>query len=116
MPAVLTAFAPDALAIGPNPRMRAVFDYVAYVGPGQATVLITGESGTGKEIVANLLHWHSPRRQKPFVAVSCALFSDSLIEAELFGSERGAFTGAVATRPGRFERADGGTLFLDDID
>jgi len=109
-------FSLDAIAIGPNPRMRAMFDYIARIAPGQGTVLVTGESGTGKEIVANALHLQSPRRRRPFVAVSCALLSDSLVESELFGHERGAFTGAVGARPGRFERADGGTLFLDDID
>ena len=104
------------IVIGPNPRMRAIFEYVALIGPGMGSVLVTGESGTGKEVVANALHQHSARRHKPFVAVSCALFADTLIESELFGHERGAFTGAIAARPGRFERADGGTLFLDDID
>ena len=106
----------DRIVIGPNPRMRAIFDYIALVGPGTGSVLITGESGTGKEVVANALHLHSARRHKPFVAVSCAIFADTLIESELFGHERGAFTGAIAARPGRFERAQGGTLFLDDID
>ena len=106
----------DGIVVGPNPRMRAIFDYIELVGPGAGSVLITGESGTGKEVVANALHLHSPRRHKPFVAVSCALFADTLIESELFGHERGAFTGAIAARPGRFERAQGGTLFLDDID
>ncbi|MBP6715232.1 MAG: sigma-54-dependent Fis family transcriptional regulator [Acidobacteria bacterium] len=104
------------IVIGPNQRMRAIFEYVALIGPGMGSVLVTGESGTGKEVVANALHQHSTRRQKPFVAVSCALFADTLIESELFGHERGAFTGAIAARPGRFERAEGGTLFLDDID
>ncbi len=96
--------------------MKALLEYVSLVGPGLGSVLITGESGTGKEVIANALHLHSPRRHKPFVVVSCALFADSLIESELFGHERGAFTGAIAARPGRFERAQGGTLFLDDID
>ena len=105
-----------SIVIGPNPRMRAVFEYLAVIGPGQGTVLVTGESGTGKEIIAQQLHLYSSRRDRPFVAVSCALFSESLIESELFGHERGAFTGAVDARPGRFERAEGGTLFLDDID
>lgn len=104
------------IVIGPNPRMRAIFEYVALIGPGLGSVLVTGESGTGKEVVANALHQHSARRHKPFVAVSCALFADTLIESELFGHERGAYTGAIAARPGRFERAEGGTLFLDDID
>ncbi len=106
----------DQIIVGPNPRMKSIFEYVSLVGKGVGSVLITGESGTGKEVIANSLHLHSPRRHKPFVAVSCALFADSLIESELFGHERGAFTGAIAARPGRFERAQGGTLFLDDID
>jgi DNA-binding NtrC family response regulator len=109
-------FSLDLIAIGPNPRMRAIYEYLALIGPGTGTVLVEGESGTGKEVVANLLHLHSPRRDRPFVAVSCALFADTLIESELFGHERGAFTGAITARPGRFERAAGGTLFLDDID
>jgi DNA-binding NtrC family response regulator len=79
-------------------------------------VILTGESGTGKEVIANLLHHSSSRRHQPFVAVSCALFSENLIETELFGHERGAFTGAIKDKPGRFEMAQGGTLFLDDID
>ena len=106
----------DMVVLGPNPRMRAIFDYIERVGPGRGTVLVTGESGTGKEIVARAVHRCSPRKDRPFVAVSCALFTDSLIEAELFGHERGAFTGAIGPRAGRFEMADGGTLFLDDID
>src|SRR5678809_1700887 len=82
----------------------------------ESAVLVTGESGTGKEVTATLIHQASRRKHRPFVPVSCALFSESLIESELFGHERGAFTGAVKDRPGRFEMADGGTLFLDDID
>jgi transcriptional regulator with GAF, ATPase, and Fis domain len=96
--------------------MRAVLDFVQVISHSDSTVLITGESGTGKEVVATLIHQTSRRRHRPFVAVSCALFSDTLIESELFGHERGAFTGAIKDRPGRFELADGGTLFLDDID
>jgi DNA-binding NtrC family response regulator len=96
--------------------MRAVFNLVQAIAGSNGTVLITGESGTGKEIVANMIHYQSRRRFRPFVAVSCALFSDSLIESELFGHERGAFTGAIKDRPGRFELAQGGTVFLDDID
>jgi transcriptional regulator with GAF, ATPase, and Fis domain len=106
----------DSIVVGRSPRMRAIFDYIAHVGHGQSTVLITGESGTGKEVIASAIHAHSPRRARPFVAVSCALFADTLIESELFGHERGAFTGAIQSRAGRFERAEGGTLFLDDID
>jgi DNA-binding NtrC family response regulator len=112
----VTAHTLDSIVIGPNARMRAIFEYLALIGPGMGSVLVTGESGTGKEVVATALHLHSTRRTKPFVAVSCALFADTLIESELFGHERGAFTGAIAPRPGRFERAQGGTLFLDDID
>jgi DNA-binding NtrC family response regulator len=106
----------ENIVIGRSPRMRAIFDYVAHVGRGQSTVLITGASGTGKEVIASALHAYSPRHSRPFVAVSCALFADTLIESELFGHERGAFTGATQGRIGRFERAEGGTLFLDDID
>ena len=106
----------DRIVVGRSPRMRAVFDYITHVARGQSTVLITGESGTGKEVIASAIHAQSPRRAGPFVAVSCALFADTLIESELFGHERGAFTGATHSRAGRFERAEGGTIFLDDID
>jgi DNA-binding NtrC family response regulator len=106
----------ESIVVGRNPRMRAVFRYLALVGPGQGTMLITGETGTGKRIVANALHLHSTRRDKPFVAVSCALVPEHLLESELFGDDREAFIGAATSRPGCFERADGGTLFLDDID
>jgi sigma-54 specific flagellar transcriptional regulator A len=109
-------FSLESIVVGQNPRMRAIFRYLALVGPGQGTMLVTGESGTGKQVVANALHLHSTRRDKPFVAVSCALMPDSLLEPELFGHERAAFTGEVAGGVGRFERADGGTIFLDDID
>jgi DNA-binding NtrC family response regulator len=96
--------------------MREVFDFVRVIADGESSVLITGESGTGKELVANLIHHLSPRRRGPFVPVSCAILSETLIESELFGHERGAFTNAIRDRPGRFELAEGGTLFLDDID
>jgi transcriptional regulator with PAS, ATPase and Fis domain len=96
--------------------MRAIFDFVKVVSKSDSSVIITGESGTGKEVIANMLHYSSARRHQPFVAVSCALFSETLIETELFGHERGAFTGAIKDKPGRFELAQGGTLFLDDID
>jgi DNA-binding NtrC family response regulator len=96
--------------------MRVVFDLVRAIAGSDGTVLITGESGTGKEIVANTIHHQSRRRFRAFVPVSCALFSDTLIESELFGHDRGAFTGAIKDRPGRFELAQGGTVFLDDID
>ncbi|HXW04136.1 MAG TPA: sigma-54 dependent transcriptional regulator [Vicinamibacterales bacterium] len=109
-------FSMDQVVVGHSPRMRAIFDFVKVVSRSDSSVIITGESGTGKEIVANVLHHSSPRRHQPFVAVSCALFSEGLIETELFGHERGAFTGAIKDKPGRFELAQGGTLFLDDID
>ena len=96
--------------------MRAVFEFLRIIGNSESTVLVTGESGTGKEVTATLIHQSSRRRHRPFVAVSCALFSETLIESELFGHERGAFTGAIKDRPGRFELAEGGTIFLDDID
>jgi transcriptional regulator with GAF, ATPase, and Fis domain len=97
-------------------RMRGVFDFVRVIASSESTVLITGESGTGKEMIANLIHHASARRHRPLVAVSCAILSETLIESELFGHERGAFTNAIRERSGRFELADGGTLFLDDID
>ena len=112
----LPAIALDSVVIGRSARMRAVFEFLRVIGSSESTVLVTGESGTGKEVTASLIHQGSRRRHRPFVAVSCALFSESLIESELFGHERGAFTGAIKDRPGRFEMADGGTLFLDDID
>jgi transcriptional regulator with GAF, ATPase, and Fis domain len=96
--------------------MRAVFEFLRVIGNSDSTVLVTGESGTGKEVTATLIHHASRRKHHPFVAVSCALFSETLIESELFGHERGAFTGAIKDRSGRFELADGGTIFLDDID
>jgi transcriptional regulator with GAF, ATPase, and Fis domain len=110
------SFSVDQVVVGQSPRMRAIFDFVKVVSRSDSSVIITGESGTGKEVIANLLHHQSARRHQPFVAVSCALFSESLIETELFGHERGAFTGAIKDKPGRFELAQGGTLFLDDID
>jgi transcriptional regulator with GAF, ATPase, and Fis domain len=109
-------FSLDNIVVGHSARMRAIFDFVKVVSRSDSSVIITGESGTGKEVIANLLHHSSPRRHQPFVAVSCALFAENLIETELFGHERGAFTGAIKDKPGRFEMAQGGTLFLDDID
>jgi len=101
--------------VGKSKPMRAVFDMIEKVAYTKTTVLITGESGTGKELTARAIHFNSPRRNKPFVAVSCAALSGTLLESELFGHEKGAFTGAIATKKGRFELADGGTLFLDEI-
>jgi transcriptional regulator with GAF, ATPase, and Fis domain len=109
-------FSLDSVVIGTSGRMRGVFDYVRVIAGGDSTVLISGESGTGKELIANLIHHSSPRRHRPFVAVSCAILAETLIESELFGHERGAFTNAIKERPGRFELANTGTLFLDDID
>ncbi len=106
----------ESLVVGKSARMKAVFEFLRVVGDSESTVLITGESGTGKEVTATLIHQNSRRRHHPFVAVSCALFTETLIESELFGHERGAFTGAIKDRPGRFEMAEGGTIFLDDID
>lgn len=110
------SFTMDSVVVGRSARMRAVFEFLRVIENSDSTVVITGESGTGKEVTATLIHQSSRRRHHPFVAVSCALFSETLIESELFGHERGAFTGAIKDRPGRFELADGGTLFLDDID
>ena len=106
----------DTEVVGDSARMRAVFEFLRVIENSDSTVLVTGESGTGKEVTATSIHQNSRRRHRPFVAVSCALFSETLIESELFGHERGAFTGAIKDRPGRFEAADGGTIFLDDID
>src|SRR5438034_9082163 len=106
----------DSVVVGHSARMRAVFEFLRIIGNSDSTVLITGESGTGKEVTATLIHQNSRRRHHPFVAVSCALFTETLIESELFGHERGAFTGAIKDRPGRFEMAEGGTIFLDDMD
>jgi Nif-specific regulatory protein len=101
--------------VGTSAAMRAVYDMVAQVAPSDATVLVTGESGTGKELVAGEIHRTSRRADGPFVKVNCAALPESIIESELFGHERGAFTGAVGQRKGRFELAHGGTIFLDEI-
>ena len=111
-----TPFSPDQVVVGRSPRMRAIFDFLKVVSRSDSNVTVIGESGTGKEVIARMLHHQSARRHQPFVAVSCALFSEALIESELFGHERGAFTGALRDKPGRFELAQGGTLFLDDLD
>jgi DNA-binding NtrC family response regulator len=101
--------------IGNSPRMQEVYDLVARVAPTDATVLITGESGTGKELVAHAIVELGPRRHKPFIPLDCGAIPPTLIESELFGHERGSFTGASQQRRGHFERASGGTLFLDEI-
>ena len=101
--------------IGRSYSMTLVFEQVRQVAKWNTTVLIRGESGTGKELVANAIHYNSPRANRPFIKLNCAALPDNLLESELFGHEKGAFTGAVAQRKGRFEQADGGTLFLDEI-
>ncbi len=101
--------------VGKNPRMLQVYELIEKVSPTHASVLITGESGTGKELVAKAIHINSPRESHPFIAVNCAALSDNLLESELFGHEKGAFTGAVSMRKGRFELADQGTIFLDEV-
>jgi len=101
--------------VGTSPALRTVLTSIAKVAPTESTVLITGETGTGKELVARAIHKHSARAGRPFVSVNCAATPASLIASELFGHERGAFTGAVSRREGRFEVATGGTLFLDEV-
>lgn len=101
--------------IGRSRPMRELFETLALVSPSAATVLIQGESGTGKELVANIIHENSPRKNGPFIKVNCAALHENLLESELFGHEKGAFTGADKLRQGHFERASGGTLFLDEI-
>ncbi|MBN1441720.1 MAG: sigma 54-interacting transcriptional regulator [Planctomycetes bacterium] len=101
--------------IGQSPAMLEVLDFIQRAAPTSMTVLIQGETGTGKEIVATAIHYGSPRRGRPFVALNCAALPESLVESELFGHERGAFTGAVKRKKGRFELADTGTIFLDEV-
>ena len=101
--------------VGSSPALRTVLDQVRIVAPTGATVLIGGETGTGKELIARAIHMHSERRHRPFVKVNCAAIPAELLESELFGHEKGSFTGAMAQRIGRFEAAHGGTLFLDEI-
>lgn len=101
--------------IGKSAPMQAVFETIQKVAPTSASILIEGESGTGKELVAKAIHFNSSRKKKPFIAVNCSAFAENLLESELFGHEKGAFTGAVSMKKGRFELADEGTLFLDEI-
>jgi len=102
--------------VGRSERMVKIFDLIRHIAPYDSSVLIAGESGTGKELIANAIHYNSPRASKPFIKVSCASLSEGIIESELFGHEKGAFTGAIASRKGRFELAHEGTLFLDEVE
>ncbi len=113
-PSYRTPRAPHGL-VGESEAMKKVFDAIAKVAPTSATVLISGESGTGKELVARAIHYSSPRASAPFVPVSCGAIPEGLLESELFGYVKGAFTGATETRAGFFQTADGGTIFLDEI-
>ncbi len=101
--------------IGESPEMLEIYKLIGQIAPSDISVLIQGESGTGKELVASAIHQNSPRRGKPFLAVNCASIPDTLLESELFGYEKGAFTGAVERRRGKLEQCDGGTIFLDEI-
>ncbi|WP_409303625.1 sigma-54 interaction domain-containing protein, partial [Pseudomonas sp. KCJK8993] len=105
----------DTAQVFEDPKSQALLAHLQQVAPSEASVLIIGETGTGKELVARHIHNLSARRNRPFVAVNCGAFSESLVEAELFGHEKGAFTGALSAKAGWFEEADGGTLFLDEI-
>ncbi len=101
--------------IAKSPKMLKIIELIKTVGPANATILIIGKTGTGKEVIARAIHHQSPRRNKPFIATSCAALPESLLESELFGHERGSFTGAVERKKGKFEAGDKGTLFLDEI-
>jgi DNA-binding NtrC family response regulator len=101
--------------VGSSDSIRKIYTLIEQVAPSSASVLITGESGTGKELVARTIHYMSPRREKPFVAINCSAIPETLMESELFGHEKGAFTGAASRRQGCFELADSGTLLLDEI-
>ena len=101
--------------VGKSPQMQEIFELVETVAARKATVLITGESGTGKELIAKAIHYNSPRRDGPFIRINCAALPEGLVESELFGHEKGSFTGAIRQSRGRFELADGGTLLLDEI-
>jgi len=101
--------------VGRSPAMREIFATIERVAPTRATVLLAGESGVGKDMIARAIHQHSPRRDHPFVKINCTALPENLMESELFGYEKGAFTGANVTKPGKFEQADTGTVFLDEI-
>ncbi|MCX6357178.1 MAG: sigma 54-interacting transcriptional regulator, partial [Candidatus Aureabacteria bacterium] len=112
---ILTQLQIDHRIVGKSPRMAQLLELIHKVTPTDSTLLIRGESGTGKELIARTIHYNSPRRAKPFTCVNCTLYSDTLIESELFGHEQGSFTGASRRRIGRFESADRGTIFLDEV-
>src|SRR5436309_5481139 len=101
--------------IGRSPAMQEIFSTIERVGPTRATVLLAGESGVGKDLIARAIHFHSPRKDRPLVKINCTAIPENLMESELFGYEKGAFTGAQTTKPGKFEQADTGTVFLDEI-
>src|SRR6202165_5378106 len=101
--------------IGRSEAMQEIFATIERVAPSRATVLLAGESGVGKDLIARAIHFHSPRRDRPFVKINCTAIPENLMESELFGYEKGAFTGAQTTKPGKFEQADTGTVFLDEI-
>lgn len=101
--------------IGRSPAMQEIFATIERVGPSRATVLLTGESGVGKDLIARAIHFHSPRKDRPLVKINCTAIPENLMESELFGYEKGAFTGANTSKPGKFEQADTGTVFLDEI-
>jgi len=101
--------------VGKNKKMQAIYSLIEKVAPTSTSVLITGESGTGKELVARAIHFNSPREKAPFISLNCAGLPETLLESELFGHEKGAFTGAIALRKGRFELADTGSIFLDEV-
>jgi len=108
-------FSPESTMVGRSPKMLEVYRTVGRVAPSAASVLILGASGSGKELVARAIHVHSPRADKPFTPINCGSFPDTILESELFGHEKGAFTGADSARSGLFEASNGGTLFLDEI-
>src|SRR5262249_11404855 len=106
---------PESSIVGRSPKMLEVYRAIARVAPSNANVVITGASGTGKELVARAVHAHSKRSQKTFTPINCGSFTETILESELFGHEKGAFTGADSSRPGLIEATNKGTLFLDEI-
>src|SRR5262249_21148680 len=111
----LTYESPRYRLVGSSPAIRRVVQLIEKVAPKDSTVLVRGASGTGKELVARAIHTNSTRRERPLVTINCAALQETLLESELFGHEKGAFTGAVHAKPGLFEVAEGGTLFIDEV-